>query len=94
MTERLILLRVGIDRGSGGIQSPMFDDGGFELLPIPDGLGVESRTYGNLTGRHGRPLVDYFPVAQRSSAPETESTSIPSSRASPTAIPAPTSGAC
>jgi hypothetical protein len=61
---RVVLLRVGIDSGSGGIQGPLFEDRSFELIPIPDGfggLGVNPKTYGNTHGRKGRLLIEYFP---------------------------------
>ncbi|MCX4170809.1 MULTISPECIES: hypothetical protein [Paraburkholderia] len=61
----VVLLRVGIDSGSGGMQGPLFADGSFELVPIPDSLGVGRRTYGNTAGRNGVPLVEYFPHARR-----------------------------
>jgi Nucleotide modification associated domain 3 len=61
----VILLRVGIDSGCGGIQGPLFADGGFELLPIPDDRRLDARTYGNTVGRRGRPLVEYFPERLR-----------------------------
>jgi hypothetical protein len=65
---QVVLLRVGIDTGSGGIHGPLFSDGSFEYIPIPDsfrGKGVGQRTYGNTTGRRGPRLVDYFPEARR-----------------------------
>jgi hypothetical protein len=65
---QVVLLRVGIDTGSGGIHGPLFSDGSFEYIPIPDcfrGKGVDKRTYGNTNGREGRRLVDYFPDARR-----------------------------
>ena len=65
---QVVLLRVGIDTGSGGILGPLFSDGSFEYIPIPDcfaSKGVDKRTYGNTRGgRRGR-LVDYFPEARR-----------------------------
>jgi len=63
---KLALLRVGIDSGSGGIQGPLFRDGTFELVCIPDRKGLDRRTYGNCVGRKGRPLIEYFPAAMRS----------------------------
>jgi hypothetical protein len=63
---QIVLLRVGIDTGSGGIHGPLFADGGFEFIPIPDGFGIDSRTYGNTVGRRGRPFVEYFPARRRS----------------------------
>jgi hypothetical protein len=58
---QVVLLRVGIDSGSGGIQGPLFKDGSFEFIPIVDGRGECQDTYGNTTGVHGRKLLDYFP---------------------------------
>jgi hypothetical protein len=65
MLLNLALLRIGIDSGSGGIQGPLFQDGTFEYIPIPDYSGKDERTYGNVTGRHGRKLVEYFPASRR-----------------------------
>jgi len=65
---QVVLLRVGIDTGSGGIHGPLFSDGSFEFIPIPDkfrGKGADKRTYGNTSGRGGRKLADYFPEARR-----------------------------
>lgn len=61
----VVLLRIGIDTGSGGIHGPLFADGTFEYIPIPDGQGVDERTYGNVIGRHGRDLIDYFPASMQ-----------------------------
>ena len=58
---QIALLRIGIDSGSGGIQGPLFQDGTFEYIPIPDDSGIDERTYGNTVGRHGEKLVEYFP---------------------------------
>lgn len=63
----VVLLRVGIDMGCGGMHSPLFKDGGFEFVPIPDDGGWEERTYGNAKCRRGRKLADYF-VPRRQSA--------------------------
>jgi hypothetical protein len=65
---QVVLLRVGIDSGSGGIHGPLFVDGSFEYIPIPDGFkgkSVDKRTYGNTIGRKGRKLADYFPESRR-----------------------------
>jgi hypothetical protein len=61
----VVLLRVGIDTGSGGALGPVFSDGSFEFIPIPDGFSMDSRTYGNTVGRHGKCLVDYLPASIR-----------------------------
>lgn len=62
---KVALLRVGIDSGSGGIDGPLFADGTFEYLPIPDSTGLDERTYGSEVGRYGRPLASYFPVRRQ-----------------------------
>ena len=65
---QVVLLRVGIDTGSGGIHGPLFADGSFEFIPIPDGFkgrGVDARTYGNTFGRKGTRLVNYFPESRQ-----------------------------
>lgn len=61
----VVLLRVGIDTGSGGIHGPLFADGSFEYIPIPDVSGSDQRTYGGTIGRRGTPLVDYFPRSRQ-----------------------------
>ena len=61
---QVVLLRVGIDTGSGGIHGPLFCDRSFEYIPIPDCFGrkgVDKRTYGNTRGTAWRMLADYFP---------------------------------
>ena len=65
MNMKVAMLRIGIDSGSGGIQGPLFQDGTFEYIPIPDGFGKDERTYGNSTGRHGKRLVEYFPETRQ-----------------------------
>jgi hypothetical protein len=65
---QVVLLRVGIDTGSGGIVGPVFKDGSFEYIPIPDnsgGRGIDKRTYGSAHGRHGSKLIEYFPERRR-----------------------------
>jgi len=65
---QVVLLRVGIDSGCGGMQGPLLNDNQFEYIPIPDTFqkkGVDKRTYGNTKGRHARFLIDYFPKGRR-----------------------------
>jgi hypothetical protein len=62
---KVAMLRIGIDTGAGGIHGPLFSDGSFEYIPIPDHSGLDNRTYGNTNGRHSRPLIEYFPPARR-----------------------------
>jgi hypothetical protein len=61
---KVVLLRIGIDSGSGGMQGPLFADGSFELIPIPDNQGV-GLTYGAVHGTKGVPLSEYFPSSRR-----------------------------
>ena len=62
----MALLRVGIDSGSGGMDGPLFADGAFEFVPIPDSsTKLNERTYGNQMARAGNPLSDFFPPARR-----------------------------
>jgi Nucleotide modification associated domain 3 len=58
---KVALLRVGIDSGCGGMQGPLFRNGSFEFIPIPDDRLLDNRTYGNTLGRRGRPFVEFFP---------------------------------
>ena len=65
-SARVVLLRVGIDAGAGGMQGPLFRDHTFEFVPIPGATdAADPRTYGNTRGRLGRFLVEYFPPAMR-----------------------------
>lgn len=64
----VVLLRVGIDTGCGGIHSPLFRDGTFEFVPIPDSRGLDERTYGNSKGRVRRPFAEYFSDRKRAAA--------------------------
>lgn len=62
---QVVLLRVGIDSASGGMQGPLFEDGSFELVPIPDNFKhsiKNSETYGTTRSPSGRSLLDYFPA--------------------------------
>ena len=63
--KQVVLLRVGIDSGSGGIQGPLFKDGSFEFICIPDNKRVSVHTYGTMIGTGSKALVDYFPESQR-----------------------------
>ena len=62
---KVAMLRIGIDTGSGGMHGPLFHDGSFDYIPIPDGSGVDERTYGNTTGVKERKLITYFPESRR-----------------------------
>jgi hypothetical protein len=58
---KIALLRVGVDSVCGGMQGPLFRDGSFEFIPIPDDRMLDGRTYGNTIGRSGRTFVEFFP---------------------------------
>jgi hypothetical protein len=64
-----MLLRVGIDKSSDGVLSPIFQDGSFEYIPLSekDEGSTEKRTYHDLEGTKGKSLSSYLPprVAQR-----------------------------
>jgi hypothetical protein len=65
-----LLLRVGIDKGVGGCLGPIFSDGSFEYIPIPERCATsERRTYRHLIGRSGRPLSDFVPMRFHNSIP-------------------------
>lgn len=65
MGRQVVLLRVGVDSGYGGIQGPLFEDGTFEFICIPDRKGVGTATYADLVDRDGRVLIGYFPESRR-----------------------------
>jgi hypothetical protein len=62
---KVVLLRVGIDKGSGGIYGPLFQDDSFEFIYIPDKHSADKRTYGTIKGKRGDPLIEYFPQSRR-----------------------------
>ncbi len=58
---QVCLLRVGIDTGSGGMLGPLFRDGTFEYVPIPEGRGERGKTYGEIKGKKtGELLCKFF----------------------------------
>ena len=66
---KVVLLRVGIDSGCGGCQSPLFKDGSFEFIPIPTKDPAEKRTYANTKcvdpSRRETFLIDLLPEHAR-----------------------------
>jgi hypothetical protein len=64
-----LLLRVGVDTGTGGALGPIFDDGSFEFIPIPERYPSKGvKTYKNTMGRRGDPLSTYVPKALENTA--------------------------
>lgn len=62
---KIAMLRIGADSGSGNIQGPLFKDGSFDFVPIPDKKNIDERKYGNTRSLKERKLVEYFPEARR-----------------------------
>jgi hypothetical protein len=59
---KALLLRVGIDKGCGGTLAPIFDDGSFEFVPIPESTPAPgAATYNDRIGRKGKRLSAYVP---------------------------------
>jgi hypothetical protein len=59
---KAMLLRIGIDSKTGGALGPIYDDGSFEYIPIPEGWEIEERkTYRDIIGRKGKPLSEFLP---------------------------------
>ncbi|MCK4226757.1 hypothetical protein KAX29_07685 [candidate division WOR-3 bacterium] len=57
-----LLLRVGIDIATGDCIAPIFEDGSFEYIPIPELQATsESRMYANMKGINGRAIVEFVP---------------------------------
>lgn len=59
---KALLLRVGIDKGCGGTLGPIFEDGSFEFVPIPERFPLlGASTYNDRIGRMGKRLSTYVP---------------------------------
>lgn len=66
--SKVLLLRVGIDSGCGGTLGPIFPDGTFEYVPIPESpeyVSPRSVYYRDLPARHGGTLAQYVPRRYR-----------------------------
>jgi len=62
--SNVLLLRVGIDSGCGGTLGPIFPDGTFEYVPIPESsqfVSPRSVYFRDLPARHGGTLAQYVP---------------------------------
>jgi len=63
---KALLLRVGADTGNVQKRAPIFEDGSFEYIPIPEDYpddkksSIEKRTYGKMKGRNGKPFIEYL----------------------------------
>lgn len=60
--RQALLLRVGIDKGTGGALGPIFPDGTYEYVPIPeDRPALSGPTYADLRARYGGSLARVVP---------------------------------
>jgi hypothetical protein len=60
--RKALLLRVGIDRGTGGALSPIYADGGFDYVPIPETQPTRRPlTFAKLPARRGGSLAAIVP---------------------------------
>jgi hypothetical protein len=62
--SKILFLRVGIDSGCGGTLGPIFPDGSFEYVPIPEDpqrISPRSVYFRDLPARKGGTLVQYVP---------------------------------
>lgn len=67
---KYMLLRVGIDKGNGGCFCPIFDDGSFEYIPIPERCATsEYRIYKHLKGRYHYSIRNFVPKRLHYSVP-------------------------
>jgi hypothetical protein len=69
--NKILLLRVGIDKGCGGTLGPIFPDGMFEYVSIPESpqrVTTRSLYYRDLPARCGGSLAQYVPHRLRNSA--------------------------
>ncbi|MFN0049713.1 MAG: hypothetical protein ACKVOU_11375 [Cytophagales bacterium] len=64
---KIVLLRVGVDKICGGTYSPLFKNGTFEFLPIPEYFyrnhpfdKNKVKTYATENGKSGKPFIEYF----------------------------------
>ena len=68
---KILLLRVAIDRGCGGTLGPIFPDGTFEYVPIPESpqyVSPRSVYFRDLPARRGGKLAQYVPRGYREAA--------------------------
>lgn len=63
--DNVLLLRVGIDSGTGNGHGPLFQDNSFEYIPIPEGKNgpqtSEDRTYADISDSASGTLADHVP---------------------------------
>lgn len=63
MNAKALLLRIGMDRGTGGALGPIYPDGTFEYIPIPETIPSDCPfTYATLPGRRVSALANVLPA--------------------------------
>lgn len=56
-----LLLRVGLDNGSGGGLAPIYEDGTFDYIPIPESYETtQQQSFNEVTTRDGQPYAKYL----------------------------------
>ena len=66
-TSQILLLRVGMDSGFGGL-GPLFPDGTFEYVPIPDApsrVSVRSLFFRDILARSGGSVARFVPAKHK-----------------------------
>ena len=69
--NNILFLRVGIDKGCGGLLSPIFSDGSFEYIPIPESpnkASARSISFNQLNARSGGVLAHFLPARRKQDA--------------------------
>lgn len=57
-----LFLRLGIDTGSGGALAPIFEDGTFEYIPIPEKAATdEEKIYSEMNRREHESIEKFVP---------------------------------
>ena len=66
--NKAILLRVGLDKGSGGSLAPIYPDGSFEWIPIPENKKTSTPdSYDNtVTKKSGKLMSEFVPLKTKS----------------------------
>lgn len=60
MNMQALLLRVGLDNGSGGGLAPIYEDGTFDYIPIPESYETsQQQTFDEVKTRDGPPYAEY-----------------------------------
>lgn len=64
------ILRVGIDNGNAGRLGPVFEDGSFEYIPIPESEETtETRSYSDIEARNGGNFAQFLPSGYSDETP-------------------------